>query len=860
MSGQGNDKPGKTNSWRRSELLMEARFNNGTAVRGLVVIRPQWSADYQAMVESYLRSNNLEPYNPEATGVVMLGRYGDIINALPIVKRLHDDGLDPHVIMASEFAGILDGISYAKPVPLNVQFDQLEHAMKFARERFKNVVRCQIYGRGHNQERQTESFNMESWREAGMLNDFHNPNMPPVFDRRDLAREALLLKKLFRTDKPKIVTNLTGAKTAPFARGPSVRAAIATAYKQTHEVIEIGQLRLHRVYDLLAFIEKAAVFISIDTATLHLAAATKTPVIALVSDQPWGASIVRYNDLATIRYADATPKHVLNILAATLSGGVRRRFKRIGGKDVVVVRRTNSLGDALAATAVADALIASGRAVEFQAHTNVHPILRRHPRIKHVSEPVSAPDVDLDGAYENHAGRSKLHINEIYHERAKRDLEKCGVSMPALCNWAPELNPAVSSASLGWIKQFPKPWVIISPRSNCWANRTVPDAVWCEAAKRISGTCFWLGNHRSSPEGIQDLKCKTVEQLILWLSLADFVVTVDTGPMHIAAALKKPLLVIEQAVDPLLRLAAQRDFAVYSPPLDCLNCNCGTCPLPNRAESPPCQNIDPGALAAAVNLRLLSLAGSERTSAVIAVYKPNLDKLNRCLTHVLPQVDEVVVCGDLDTPWPLVGLTQNEKIRCVRRPQSATGYGKKATFGARHASGALLHLLNDDVYLNQGVIDILKSEMKPGVAIVTHTLRYMDGTIQYAGSYRPRGAHGFGHIDLKATKSRYSKPVEQETACGASMMIRREALFQAGAFDERYHLYSEDADLAMTVRKNGWKVMFTPHAEGLHEEHQSMNITPKWRDILHESNRKFSEKWRTYFQHNPNPNTIGTFP
>lgn len=584
ISGLGDDSRNTVKSWDRADREFQRRAKRGTAKTGSVEIIPSWAHNYERLVTDYLHKNGFLGQMQNGLGVVLMGKFGDIINALPILKRLHEEGKNPHLIVAKQFESVLEGVSYVKPFPLNVPFEDLKETMEIARSRFSEVLRLQIYGKGHRQEHRTASYNMETWLEAGMLADFHNQAMPPVFDRRDPEREKWIIRKLFRTTKPKIVTNLTRSASSPFRLGPRILMALQSAFKDTHEVVEIGNLKLPRIYDLIAVIEAADLMISADTATLHLAAATHTPVIALVNDAPWLGTVVRYNDVATLPYRDADKENVLSLVRSTIW-------------------------------------------------------------------------------------------------KAPETLE-AGVL------------PKVSSASV---------------------------------------------------------------------------------------------------------------------------------------------------------------------AAVIAVYKPDIKQLTRCLAAVLPQVNEVIICGDLDTPWPIEGLPYDPKIRCVRLEAVRTGYGKKATHGARQATSDYVHFLNDDVYLNPDVIQKCLNEMLGSVAVVTHTLRHVDGAIQYAGKFRRRGATGFEHIDFRKQVSRYKRPVEQESACGASMLVDREAFMEVGCYDESYFLYSEDDDLVMKLRQAGYRVMFTPHAEGIHEEHSSMSKTDKWMEVLHESNRIFTSRWGWYFTDNPNPNIIGRF-
>ena len=48
------------------------------------------------------------------------------------------------------------------------------------------------------------------------------------------------------------------------------------------------------------------------------------------------------------------------------------------------------------------------------------------------------------------------------------------------------------------------------------------------------------------------------------------------------------------------------------------------------------------------------------------------------------------------------------------------------------------------------------------------------------------------------------------TASGAGVAYRAETLKAIGLFDERYHLYHEDVDLATRARLNGWKTVIVP--------------------------------------------------
>lgn len=51
---------------------------------------------------------------------------------------------------------------------------------------------------------------------------------------------------------------------------------------------------------------------------------------------------------------------------------------------------------------------------------------------------------------------------------------------------------------------------------------------------------------------------------------------------------------------------------------------------------------------------------------------------------------------------------------------------------------------------------------------------------------------------------------EVDSVVGAFMMVRREAIQQAGLFDETFFMYGEDLDWAYRIKQAGWKVMYNP--------------------------------------------------
>lgn len=523
----------------------------------------------------------------------------------------------------------------------------------------------------------------------------------------------------------------------------------------------------------------------------------------------------------------------------------------------IVVRRTAAIGDSLAASVVCEKLANQGFAVTYQTHPNNFCLLRRHRAIAQLEVPAGKTNVDLDGCYEKDPARRHRHFSEMFISTANQQLQSQGINLGPALNCRPRVlvSRIEREATLAKFQQYDRPWVFIVPRSDSYNVREVPNHLWTAAALMMEGTKFWLGT-KQAPPGYVDLQARHLDNVILWLSVADVLVSVDTGPLHIGAALGVPIVALGQSSSPELHLSDQADFTTIWPPgLDCLNCQKNLCPVARYL--PPCQQFQPERIAAAANAKWKSKSGNTVT-AVVAVYQPDTMVLNRCLDHVLPQVDEVIVCRDQAGRFP-DNAGQHEKIKYIVKEQRDIGYGRKANFAARHASGRFLLFLNDDVDLGAEAVPRMMECMKPDVAVVGQLLRYPSGTLQHAGKVRSQDGIGYHHLDHNKYIGSITEPIEVENVCGASMLIRREAFYHINGFPEDVYLYTEDDEINLAARMKGWKVMYTPHATGVHHEHLSTQKTPNIIKIMNESNARFGAKWAWYFEKNKGNHGLGTF-
>lgn len=261
---------------------------------------------------------------------IQLGRTGDLLTMLPVWRQSE---VRTRVMVASEFAPVLDGASYVDPIIFDGPYHDLAGAVEKAKAMGEwvctqvnappNDVALYTYKPAGQTQALTTSFQKEMWRAMGKLSEWDN--MPPlVFDQRSKEREAEVLKTLLppkrgTNRRPFILISL-GGTSSPFKGIDTLEVLIRLNFGKKYDVIDISQVRAHRFYDLLALYEKAQCLVATDSAPLHLARAVPDlPVFALVNDSPllWNGSAWMPNHIWYCRYGDFAErgKELLQVMA-----------------------------------------------------------------------------------------------------------------------------------------------------------------------------------------------------------------------------------------------------------------------------------------------------------------------------------------------------------------------------------------------------------------------------------------------------------------------------------------------------------------------------------------------------------------
>ena len=171
-------------------------------------------------------------------------------------------------------------------------------------------------------------------------------------------------------------------------------------------------------------------------------------------------------------------------------------------------------------------------------------------------------------------------------------------------------------------------------------------------------------------------------------------------------------------------------------------------------------------------------------------------------------------------------------------------YSAINNFGVRHANGEQLLFVNDDVAVisPDWLTAMLEHAERPEVGAVGARLLYEDGRIQHAGvvvGINQGAANAFRRRAGEATSPRLSDLVREVSAVtGACMMVRRQVFEAVGGFDEKLPVIFNDVDLCLRIRRDGYTVLYTPHAQLYHYEGST-----RGRRDPKEDRQVFQERW-----------------
>jgi GT2 family glycosyltransferase len=247
--------------------------------------------------------------------------------------------------------------------------------------------------------------------------------------------------------------------------------------------------------------------------------------------------------------------------------------------------------------------------------------------------------------------------------------------------------------------------------------------------------------------------------------------------------------------------------------------------------------------------------------------------LRQCVESVLGKTTysayEVVVVDNGSTDPAaldyLAEIAMRTHVRVLRydHPFNFSGINN---FAAQGAKGAVLCLLNNDTELisPDWLEEMVGHLLQEKVGVVGAKLYYPDGRVQHAGdTVGPGGCadhlHSFIDHDDPGYCNRAAVAQELSAVTAACMATWRDLYLRLGGLDEKnLPVAFNDVDYCLRVRKAGYRVVWTPHAELFHHESVSRGRDKSWKRkrMAEKEVRYMRHKWCQEMKNDPfyNPN------
>lgn len=247
--------------------------------------------------------------------------------------------------------------------------------------------------------------------------------------------------------------------------------------------------------------------------------------------------------------------------------------------------------------------------------------------------------------------------------------------------------------------------------------------------------------------------------------------------------------------------------------------------------------------------------------SVAIVSRDVRDLLVRCLASISCScVVEILVVDAASSDRSAEMVAERfPNVRLIRSHENL-GFTRGNNWALRLARGRHVMLLNPDTVVEPGALERLVAflDQHPDVGAVGPKLLFPDGSVQSSRRRFPMLLTGFVESTVLERWLATSAPVRRyrfadrshderhdvDWLSGAALVIRREALGQAGLFDERFFMYSEEVDLCWRIRTAGWRIVYLPDAVVVHHEGRSSEQNLTERNV-----RFFESRFRYYAKH-----------
>ncbi len=213
-----------------------------------------------------------------------------------------------------------------------------------------------------------------------------------------------------------------------------------------------------------------------------------------------------------------------------------------------------------------------------------------------------------------------------------------------------------------------------------------------------------------------------------------------------------------------------------------------------------------------------------RVAVVVPVWNGRrwLDGLFASLDAQRRAPDRVVAVDNGSSDGSQAWLRERGDVELIEMGEN-TGFAVAANRGIVAAGDCdAIALINTDIELEPDWLARMEARLEREPRSASVACKMVDlanpGVLYDTGNFLRRDGVCEQRGRLHADDGRFDEPGEVWAACAGAALYRRDAVLDAGGFEERFFAYVEDVDLGLRLRLAGWGCAYEPvvarHAGG----------------------------------------------
>ncbi|MBH3345529.1 glycosyltransferase family 2 protein [Pseudomonas parafulva] len=233
--------------------------------------------------------------------------------------------------------------------------------------------------------------------------------------------------------------------------------------------------------------------------------------------------------------------------------------------------------------------------------------------------------------------------------------------------------------------------------------------------------------------------------------------------------------------------------------------------------------------------------------------------LNTCVEGLLnntnyPNLEIIVVDNQSNDPKTLAYLAElaERGVRVLTHPYPFN-YATINNRAASVATGELIGLVNNDIEITESnwLRELVAQLVRPEVGAVGAKLIWPNEMVQHGGvvvGINCLAAHVGNYLNRKDAGYLGSNQIarQQTAVTAACLLVKRSVLeYVNGLNEEKFPVAFNDVDLCMSIRNEGWKIIWSPFAELIHAESASRgkDLTPEKQSRAMREQIEFINRW-----------------